>query len=112
MTFCENVKRLVQYGIETGLVPEVERMYTTNQLLELFEALEEKGMLPGVSQIDFSEEGVISMDYAQRFTVKFAYGADFVYKLSNVNRVIEQLEDNEQGIIDLTVDGRANVIPR
>ena len=52
------------------------------------------------------------MDYAQRFTVKFAYGADFVYKLSNLNQVIEQLEENEEGIIDLTVDGRANVIPR
>lgn len=82
------------------------------QLQELFDALEEKGMLPGVSRIDFSEDGVISMDYAQRFTVKFAYGADFVYKLSNLNQVIEQLEENEEGIIDLTVDGRANVIPR
>ena len=37
MTFDENVKRLVQYGIESGLVPEEERIYTTNQLLELFE---------------------------------------------------------------------------
>ena len=36
MTFDENVKRLVQYGIESGLVPEEERIYTTNQLLELF----------------------------------------------------------------------------
>mgnify|MGYP000384816755 CR=1 FL=1 len=25
MTFDENVKRLVQYGIESGLVPEEER---------------------------------------------------------------------------------------
>ena len=32
MTFDENVKRLVQYGIESGLVPEEERIYTTNQL--------------------------------------------------------------------------------
>ena len=31
MTFDENVKRLVQYGIESGLVPEEERIYTTNQ---------------------------------------------------------------------------------
>lgn len=82
------------------------------QLLELFDALEEKGMLPGVTGIDFSEDNVISMDYAQRFTVRFAYGADFAYKLSNLNQVIEQLEENEQGIIDLTVDGRANVIPQ
>lgn len=83
-----------------------------SQLLDLFDALEEKGMLPGVSQIDFSTDSVISMDYAQRFTVKFAYGADFTYKLSNLNQVIDQLEENEQGTIDLTVDGRANFIPR
>ena len=36
MTFDENVKRLVQYGIESGLVPEEERIYTTNLLLEIF----------------------------------------------------------------------------
>ena len=26
----ENIKKLVQYGIETGLTPECERIYTTN----------------------------------------------------------------------------------
>ena len=99
-----------QVGQKMAAVEGQERKM--EQLQELFNALEEKGMLPGVSKIDFSEDGVISMDYAQRFTVKFAYGADFVYKLSNLNQVIEQLEENEEGIIDLTVDGRANVIPR
>ena len=32
----ENIKRLVQYGIDPGLTPECERIYTTNLLLELF----------------------------------------------------------------------------
>lgn len=32
----ENIKKLVQYGINTGLTPECERIYTTNLLLELF----------------------------------------------------------------------------
>lgn len=32
----EAIKRLVQYGIDTGLTPECERIYTTNLLLELF----------------------------------------------------------------------------
>ena len=32
----ENIKRLVQYGIDAGLPPECERIYTTNLLLELF----------------------------------------------------------------------------
>ncbi len=34
--FFENIKKLVQYGIHTGLTPECERIYTTNLLLELF----------------------------------------------------------------------------
>ena len=32
----ENIKKLVEYGIQTGLLPETERIYTTNLLLEMF----------------------------------------------------------------------------
>ena len=32
----ESIKKLVQYGIDTGLTPESERIYTTNLLLDLF----------------------------------------------------------------------------
>ena len=32
----ESIKKLVQYGINTGLTPETERIYTTNLLLDLF----------------------------------------------------------------------------
>lgn len=32
----ESIKKLVQYGINTGLTPECERIYTTNLLLECF----------------------------------------------------------------------------
>ena len=31
----ESIKKLVQYGINTGLTPETERIYTTNLLLDL-----------------------------------------------------------------------------
>ena len=34
--FFGNIKKLVQYGIDTGLIPECERIYTTNLLLDLF----------------------------------------------------------------------------
>jgi len=34
--FFENIKKLVQYGVNTGLIPECERIYTTNLLLDLF----------------------------------------------------------------------------
>ena len=32
----KNIRDLVQYGIDTGLVPECERIYTTNLLLDIF----------------------------------------------------------------------------
>ncbi|MBS1317690.1 MAG: UDP-glucose--hexose-1-phosphate uridylyltransferase [Lachnospiraceae bacterium] len=64
MTFDENVKRLVQYGIESGLVPEEERIYTTNQLLELFE--EEEYTEPEMEFKDVDLEEVLEelLDYA------------------------------------------------
>lgn len=64
MTFDENVKRLVQYGVESGLVPEEERIYTTNQLLELFE--EEEYTEPEMEFKDVDLEEVLEelLDYA------------------------------------------------
>ena len=32
----ENIKKLVQYGIETGLTPACEKNYATNLLLDVF----------------------------------------------------------------------------
>lgn len=32
----ENIKKLVQYGIETGLTPACEKNYTINLLLDVF----------------------------------------------------------------------------
>ena len=36
MNLYKNIKKLVEYGIQTGLTPECERIYTTNLLLDLF----------------------------------------------------------------------------
>ena len=30
------IRKLIAYGIETGLVPAEDKIYTTNRLLELF----------------------------------------------------------------------------
>ena len=32
----ESIKKLVQYGIDNKLIPECERIYSTNMLLEVF----------------------------------------------------------------------------
>lgn len=36
MNLNQNIKKLVQYGVETGLLPECERIYAANLLLDLF----------------------------------------------------------------------------
>ena len=36
MALYENIKKLVKYGIDTGITPECERIYTTNLILDLF----------------------------------------------------------------------------
>lgn len=44
----EQIAALVQYGIDTGLTPECEKIYTTNLLLDLFheDDYEEPGRIP------------------------------------------------------------------
>lgn len=37
MRLDTNIKKLVQYGVNTGLLPECERIYATNLLLDLFQ---------------------------------------------------------------------------
>lgn len=36
MKLYENIDRLIEYGVQTGLLPECERVYTRNLLLDLF----------------------------------------------------------------------------
>ena len=45
----KNIKKLVEYGVQTGLIPECERRYTTNLLLEIFQ---DCGMIKILSRED------------------------------------------------------------
>jgi len=62
----ENIRKLVQYGLQTGLITEADKIYTVNRLLELFglDELEESGsdVAMGVEEL----ETVLGemMDYA------------------------------------------------
>ncbi len=47
----ESIRKLVQYGIDTGLTPESERIYTTNLLMELFRENEYIESAPGCEEI-------------------------------------------------------------
>ena len=102
---------LLSPAVGTTIALGEEKKETELKMLELFLEMEEKNMLPQLRGVHMGDESVITMDYADRFTVKFAWDADFDYKLQNLQVVISKLEVNETGVIDLTRDGVANFIP-
>ena len=81
------------------------------RLLEILSLLVEKGMLHQVQVIDLSDASHITMRYMSRFDVQFLWDADFDYKLDYLAAVVDRLEDNEKGSIDMTQDGKASFIP-
>ncbi len=62
----ESIQKLVQYGLQTGLVPAEDKIYTQNRLLELFELDEPGEFAEEVSMSEEELESVLAdlMDYA------------------------------------------------
>lgn len=63
-----NIRKLVQYGLQTGLITEADKIYTTNRLLELFELDELEDNSEEVTMSVDELEDVLSgmMDYAYK----------------------------------------------
>ncbi len=61
-----NIRQLVQYGLQTGLITEADKIYTTNRLLELFRLDELEECSEEVSMSVDELETVLAqmMDYA------------------------------------------------
>ena len=81
------------------------------QLLQLLEKLEQKGMLEQCQEIHLEDPAQITLRYQNAFTVQLLWGADLNYKLEYLQAVLEKLETGEKGTIDLTPEGSARFIP-
>ena len=84
------------------------------QQLPYVETVQFRRVLPSklvVQVIDLSDAARITMQYMGRFQVEFLWDADFNYKLDYLAAVVEKLEANEKGTIDMTQDGKASFIP-
>ncbi len=84
---------------------------TLAQLLELMKALDSRGMTGNVSQLDMSDASQLTLRYLDRFDVYFPWDADYGYKLDYLLAVVEKLEVNEKGIINMMQEGKARFIP-
>ena len=86
-------------------------LHLLRRLLTLLRTAEDKQLLSMIGEIDLSDGTAITFTYLDRFTVKMPWDADIAYKLGNVRTVVEQLEANQTGTINLMNDGRADFIP-
>lgn len=66
MMIQDNIRKLVQYGLQTGLIREEDKIYTTNRLLELFQLDELEDSDSDVAMSADELETVLGemMDYA------------------------------------------------
>ncbi len=81
-------------------------------VLTLLREAEERGMRDKIGEIDMADDTALGMTYAGRFSVRFPWTADVGYKLESLATVVEYLEENETGRIDLMTEGKASFIPK
>lgn len=102
---------LLSPSVGSRLVLSTEHQTQQEGLLALLRALEDAGILEQVDAVHLGSASELTMDYGGRFTVRMPYGADYAYKLRNLLAVMDKLESNETGTIDLRKDGEAHVLP-
>ena len=72
---------------------------------------DERGMGGDVTLIDMSDPAQLTLGYLGRFNVYFPWDADYGYKLDYLLAVVEKLEANEKGVINMMQEGKARFIP-
>ena len=96
-----------------GIIAVAEEHADSAALLQrLLALLTEKGMLSQIQQIDLGDETLLTLRYLDRFDVTLRRDADLNYKLDYLLAVVERLEVNEKGRIDMTQEDRASFIPQ
>lgn len=102
---------LTEPVIGQSITVAAEQESTRTLLFSLLEQLEAKAMLPNVQAIHLEDGSALTMRYLDRFDVIFPIDSDFDYKLDYLNAVIQRLEVNETGTIDMTQNDKASFIP-
>ena len=82
-------------------LPE-EGNISAQRLLELLQALSDKGMERLVSRVDCSNKNILVLRYSDRFRVELRYDANFSRRLEQLVEVVARLEENETGTIRMT----------
>lgn len=105
---------LLAPSVGTPIALATEYALQQSSLLDLLAALDAAGMAENTDAIRLDNLSYLNMDYAGRFTVRMAYGADYEWELRKLAGVLEsdKVQSNMTGTIDLRLDSeRAFLIP-
>ena len=80
-------------------------------VLDLLQRLREKEMLGDVQAIHAEDPAIVTLRYLDRFDVQIPWDADMDYKLNYLLAVVERLENNVTGTINMTPADRVHYIP-
>lgn len=97
-------------GANVTFAPEIRFKQTA--LLELLQCAEERDMRQDILTIELEDDTCMRFCYTERFRVKLPWDADIDYKLQSLQAVVDHLEVNETGEINLMTDGKASFIPK
>ena len=73
--------------------------------------LGDDGFSSFVTWLDVTNIGRINFDYLGRFTVNVGSGEKLEYKMSRIDGIVEQLEETDTGLIDVSVEGKSYFEP-
>lgn len=97
-------------GVSGGML-RFEDESLTQTLLDLLQAAQQQGALTGLGSVDLSDGTRLRFSYLGRFTVELPWDCDYERRIRYLLRTVEELEDNQVGVINLMVDGKASYIP-
>ncbi len=98
--------RLLSPSLGTYIALDTNLAVKQESLLNLMTALRDADMTEAAGGIHLEEASCLRMDYAERFSVKLPYAADYPRKLRTLEKLLqdEKIQDNMTGTFDLTRD--------
>lgn len=78
--------------------------------LTILQYLEHNDILGQMAYIDVSNMGSLQLQYGQRFRIKLGDTSDLRYKIELAVAAIDQLEEHDKGILDITFLDRDEVV--
>lgn len=93
-------------AVGTTLAVEDNEGFRLESLMDLLTALEERGILGEVSDIDLTSAAEVTMVYDGRLRVKMRMSDDFMWQTRVLTESLAQgiIQPNERGVVDLTLE--------